>query len=125
MEMAVHLNHIDLPVVDIAGARDFFESHFGLRCIVARDGGLAVLSDEAGFALTLSALPAGETLSYPTGFHVGFNLRDEQELLSAHARLTAAGVEIARPLSRMGDAMTFQCKAPGPVVVELGWWPQR
>ena len=42
MEMAVHLNHIDLPVVDIAGARDFFESHFGIRCIVARDGGLAL-----------------------------------------------------------------------------------
>jgi catechol 2,3-dioxygenase-like lactoylglutathione lyase family enzyme len=118
------LNHIDLPVDDHVAARKFFETHFGFRCILARDR-LAVLRDDAGFALTLSALPAGERLSYPTGFHIGFNLREEQELRSAHERLVAAGVEIARPLARMGDAMTFQCTAPGALIVELGWWPLR
>jgi catechol 2,3-dioxygenase-like lactoylglutathione lyase family enzyme len=123
--IAMNLNHIDLPVSDIAGARDFFERHFAFRCILARADGLTVLLDDGGFALTLSALPPGERLSYPTGFHVGFNVREEQELLSAHERLVAAGVEMARPLGKMGGALTFQCKAPGPVIVELGWRPPR
>jgi hypothetical protein len=55
-------------------------------------------------------------------FFDGFNLREEQELRSARERLVAAGAEMARPLARMGEAMTFQCKAPGALIVELGWW---
>jgi catechol 2,3-dioxygenase-like lactoylglutathione lyase family enzyme len=119
----MNLNHIDLPVGDIAGARAFFELHFGFRCIFVHDSGLTVLLDDAGFALTLSTVPPGEKLSYPTGFHVGFNVREEHELLSMHAQLAAAGVEIVRPLGKLGGALTFQCKAPGPVIVELGQRP--
>ncbi|WP_204320685.1 hypothetical protein, partial [Klebsiella pneumoniae] len=56
---------------------NFFDDRFRLTCVFARADGLTVLVDEIGFALTLSRLREGETLSYPTGFHLGFNPGDE------------------------------------------------
>lgn len=117
------LNHIDIPVSDISGARRFFEDHFGFRCTFEREDGLTVLLDEIGFALTLSAVPAGEKLSYPTGFHVGFILREKRELMRSYEQLSTAGVEIVRPLADLGGAPTFQCNAPGPILVEVSWRP--
>lgn len=120
----MNLNHLDLPVNDIVGARDFFAAHFGFRCIFERADGLTVLLDECNFALTLSPLPAHESARYPTGFHVGFNLDREEQLLAVHRRLAAAGVEIVRPLGELGGALTFHCMAPGPLLVELSWRSQ-
>jgi catechol 2,3-dioxygenase-like lactoylglutathione lyase family enzyme len=124
MEHAMTLNHIDLPVSDIAGARAFFGTFFGFRCIFERADGLSVLLDEANFALTLSAVPAGETLRYPTGFHVGFNLQTEDELMRLHELLRSSGIEIALPLGDLGGALSFQCHVPGPLKVELSWRPR-
>jgi hypothetical protein len=42
-EIEMKLNHIDLPVVDIAAVRLFFATHFELRCIFTREDGLTVL----------------------------------------------------------------------------------
>ena len=115
------LNHIDLPVADIAAARRFFETHFELRCIFTREDGLTVLLDEDGLALTLSPLPQGEALKYPTGFHIGFNLDNEDELFEVHRRIVSAGVPIVRPLGDLAGALTFHCQAPGPILVEVAW----
>jgi catechol 2,3-dioxygenase-like lactoylglutathione lyase family enzyme len=52
----MRLNHLDLSVPDVAQSRTFFETYFGLRCIVSvsrDDQEVAVLTDESGFALTL------------------------------------------------------------------------
>jgi len=117
----MHLNHLDLPVPETTRTREFFEQYFALRSVFARADGLTVLIDEAGFALTLSPLPDGERLSYPTGFHVGFNLDSEHAVLQKHAQLAAAGVAMVRPLGELGGALTFQCLAPGPVLVEVAW----
>ena len=100
----MNLNHIDLPVSDIVGVRAFFESHFGFRCIFECEDGLTVLLDDANFALTLSNVLDGEELRYPAGFHVGFNLESEGQL--------------------RGGALTFQCNAPGSLLVELSWRPR-
>jgi catechol 2,3-dioxygenase-like lactoylglutathione lyase family enzyme len=115
------LNHIDLPVADIAAARLFFEMHFELRCIFTREDGLSVLLDEDGLALTLSPIPQGEVLKYPTGFHIGFNLDDEGDLLKVHRRIVCAGVPVVRPLGDLAGALTFHCQAPGPILVEVAW----
>jgi catechol 2,3-dioxygenase-like lactoylglutathione lyase family enzyme len=120
----MNLNHIDLPVVDIPGVRDFFVEHFGFRRIFEREDGLTVLLDESDFALTLSAVIRGEEQRYPSGFHVGFNLQSEVQLRVAHARLVSAGVKIVRPLGDLGGALTFHCVAPGALLVELAWRPQ-
>lgn len=115
------LNHIDLPVSDIVGAKTFFESYFGFGCVFEREDGLTVLLDKSEFALTLSPLPPGENLRYSTRFHVGFNLDTEGELMSFYKLFRSAGVEISRPLGDLGGAPTFQCRAPGPLTVELSW----
>jgi catechol 2,3-dioxygenase-like lactoylglutathione lyase family enzyme len=120
-ETIVNLNHIDIPTTDIAAARAFFERHFELRCIFAREDGLTVLLDEDGFALTLSPLPEGESLSFPTGFHVGFNVDSEHEFYEAHGRLAAAGVPMPLQPTDVGGALTFHCHAPGPFLVEVAY----
>lgn len=118
------LNHIDLPVTDIPAARAFFESHFEMRCIFEREDGLTVLLDEAGCALTLSGLLPGDAQNYPKGFHIGFNLDNEDVLLEVHGRMVAAGVRIVRPLGDLAGALTFHCEAPGPILVEVAWRPR-
>ena len=118
------LNHIDLPVIDPASVRIFFERHFDMRCIFSGEDGLTVLLDEDGAALTLSPLPSGEALKYPTGFHIGFNLDNEDELFEIHGRIVAAGVPVVRPLGDLAGAMTFHCEAPGPILVEVAWRPR-
>jgi len=53
------LNHIDLVVPSVKEDRAFFEKHFGFRCLVEFPDKLAVLTDGAGFALTLSSAETG------------------------------------------------------------------
>ncbi len=118
------LNHIDLPVTDIQGTRAFFEKHFGLRCVFTRADGLTVLLDEDNLALTLSPLSEGEKLNYPTGFHIGFNLDDQDELFETHGRIVAAGIPIIRPLGDLAGALTFHCQAPGPLLIEVAYRPR-
>lgn len=120
----MNLNHIDIPTPDVSGGRSFFERHFGFRCIFAREDGLTVLLDEDNFALTLSPLPDGEKLRFPTGFHIGFNVDNEHELYEVHGRLAAAGIPIARPPGDLGGALTFHCDAPGPILVEVAYRPR-
>jgi catechol 2,3-dioxygenase-like lactoylglutathione lyase family enzyme len=118
------LNHIDLPVTEPLRVRAFFEQLFDMKCTFTREDGLTVLLDEDGNALTLSPLPPGETLRYPTGFHVGFNLDHEHEVHEVLERVKAAGVPIVRPLGNLAGALTFHCQAPGPILVEVAWRPQ-
>jgi catechol 2,3-dioxygenase-like lactoylglutathione lyase family enzyme len=117
----MNLHHIDLPVADIAAVRLFFETHFEMRRIFTREDGLTVLLDEDGFALTLSPLPQGEALRYPSGFHIGFSVDNEQELFEVHERIVSAGVPIVRALGDLAGAQTFQCQAPGPILIEVAW----
>ena len=119
----MNLNHLDLPITDIAQTCTFFERHFGFKEVYSREDGLTVLLDEDGFALTLSPLPEGESARYPNGFHVGFNVDSEDDLFEAHRKLLASGVPIVRPLGVAG-AMTFHCHAPGPLLVEVAYRPR-
>lgn len=64
---------------------------------------------EDGLALTLSPLPQGEAMKYPTGFHIGFNLDNEHELIEVHERIVSAGVPIVRALGDLAGALTFHC----------------
>jgi catechol 2,3-dioxygenase-like lactoylglutathione lyase family enzyme len=120
----MNLNHVDLPVADITGVRAFFEKYFGFRCVFERDDGLTVLLDSANFALTLSALQPGQNQTYPSGFHVGFNLQSEAALNAAYMMFLSDGVEIVMPLGDLGGAQTFHCHAPGDLLVEVAWRPR-
>jgi catechol 2,3-dioxygenase-like lactoylglutathione lyase family enzyme len=117
----MNLIHLDIPTTDVAACRAFFERHFGLRCTFARADGLTVLLDEDNFALTLSPLPDGETLSFPPGFHIGFNVDSEHEFYETHGLLAAARAPIVLEPTMLGGALTFHCYAPGPILVEVAY----
>jgi catechol 2,3-dioxygenase-like lactoylglutathione lyase family enzyme len=117
----MRLNHLDLPVANPADTKNFFERHFGFSTIFEREDGLIVMLDDTDFALTLSPIVLNSPREFPTGFHVGFNLSLEAELHCAYTTLTSAGIEIVRPLGMLGGALTFQCLAPGPLLVEVAW----
>lgn len=93
----MHLNHLNLPVADVAAARSLFTDLLGFA--VTRDGGgaMAVLDDGHGTTLVLMDIArmhptaASEPPVYPPGFHVGFILASRAEVDAMHARLVAAG----------------------------------
>ena len=117
----MRLNHLDLPVSDTVATKAFFEQHFGFENLFERDDGLVVMLDDEDFALTLSPVPTNAPSEFPSGFHVGFNLQSEAEVRRKYQALSEAGVVIARPLGMLGGALTFQCMAPGEVLVEIAW----
>lgn len=112
------LNHLDLPVTNIQKTKAFFETYFSFKCIFERADGLTVLLDKIGFALTLSL---SEHEIYPNGFHLGFMLRTEKELLDNYEKFLNSDVKIVRKLGILGEALTFQILAPENILVELSW----
>jgi catechol 2,3-dioxygenase-like lactoylglutathione lyase family enzyme len=136
------LNHIDLVVADVAENRAFFENYFGFRKIVQFGDKLAVLTDGAGFTLTLSSPELGDEIGtvqrggaeskdkgpdapntkklveYPAGFHVGFHQDSKEGVDEMHKKLKAAGVNVPDPQDYHG-AWTFYVRAPGGFFVEV------
>jgi len=121
--MNIALNHVDLPVADVPAMAGFFATHFGFRPVMHRPDGLTVLLGADGFALTLSPLVDGCDGNWPAGFHIGFNLRDEDDFHALHARLRDGALPFVRDIGRLGGAETFQILAPGGVLVEIALRP--
>jgi len=117
----MRLNHLDLTVPDVAQSRTFFETYFGLRCIVSvsrDDQEVAVLTDESGFALTLNNFNKRRPIEYPGGFHVGFMQDSRVRVDEIHARLRADGFDVGSPREFHG-AWTFFFRAPGGFDIEV------
>ena len=116
----MRLNHVNLTVPDVAQARGFFETYFGLRCIAERGrNGIAVLVDESGFVFTLNNFEKVASVEYPGGFHVGFMQGSREEVDAIFERLKADGFDIKPPREFHG-AWTFYMDAPGGFTVEVG-----
>ena len=118
----MRFNHLTLSVTDVPANRAFFETYFGLRCVVDRGEALALLTDEAGFVLSLIHFPKVPVLDYPDhpeSFHVGFLQDSPDRVDEIHARLVAGGVA-ADPPRRYHGAWTFYFRAPGGFQVEVG-----
>jgi catechol 2,3-dioxygenase-like lactoylglutathione lyase family enzyme len=119
----VRLNHLDLPVPDVAETRDFFERWFGFihERTLGRDG-LSILRDDGGLVLVLSRRQDRGAQSYPEPFHIGFHLDDADAVRELHERLTAAGHSIEPPSEQRG-AFCFYFIAPGDILVEVAHRP--
>jgi len=113
------LNHIDLQVSDVSGAREFFETHFRLRCTYQRKEQLAILEDDNGLVFGVSNLFDSPPPVYPPDFHIGFILSNETEVRAVHERLTEAGVPIKTDISRGGPNVYFMCTGPDGIVIEV------
>jgi len=112
------LNHIDLQVSNVTAAREFFETHFGFRCVFQRREQLAMLTDDAGLEFGVSNLFGFPPL-YPPDFHIGFVVESETKVRAAHDRLTKAGVTIKTDVSRGGPNVYFMCVGPDGIGIEV------
>ena len=110
----MRLNHVNLVVTDVAAAKTFLETYFGLREMGGGNKNRAFLRDDAGLVLSMFK---GKDVIYPGTFHIGFIQPNEAAGDSVYARMTADGI-VADPPQRT-HGWTFYVNAPGGFVVEV------
>ena len=116
----MQLNHLDLPVPDVAATAAFFTTHFGFRLCESRgNNGFALLAGSGGFALVLTRRRAEGVHAFPDTFHIGFLVASEAAVHALPARLQAAGVAELPPVSFQRGATLLYVHAPGGVLVEV------
>ena len=90
------LNHLHLMVTDVRAASAFLETYFGLRS-KGGNAGLAVLSDDDGFVLTLMKAKQTTNIQYPSNFPNGFLVESEARVDAINQRLRDDGYDVAPP----------------------------
>jgi catechol 2,3-dioxygenase-like lactoylglutathione lyase family enzyme len=113
----MRLNHINLTVTDVRAASAFLERYFGLRS-TGGNAGMAFLTDDHGFVLTLMKAGRATNVAYPGNFHIGFFVESAATVDEINRRLKADGYDVAPPEHH--HAYTFYVAAPGGFTVELG-----
>jgi catechol 2,3-dioxygenase-like lactoylglutathione lyase family enzyme len=108
------INHLNLTVKDVQGAREFLEKYFGMTCVGARGDGFAAMFDDDGFVLTLMK---GKEVHYPKTFHIGFPQANEDQVNKIYQRLNEDGFNIEPPQNAHG--YTFYVEAPGGYTIEV------
>ncbi|MCF6401452.1 VOC family protein [Chitinophaga filiformis] len=104
------INHLNLPVSDVAGAITFFESHFDFKCLETKgDNMIAVLRNPANFTLVLmsSKMNRNDNTAYPDAFHIGFILESIEKVNATFSQLKAGGVQIEREPQKIRDSFGF------------------
>lgn len=114
------LNHLNLPVSDIAANRDFFTRYFGMTITMeVGKNFLAMLEDEGDMVLNLSRFGKEPSeIQYHPDFHVGFLMASNGEVDEAHARLAIGDVPCDAP-QQLPGRYAFYVTAPGGFVVEV------
>ena len=112
------LNHVNLTVDDVPGARQLLEKHFGMRPYGPGKKNFDVLFDDDGLVLTLIGVGRSRTVSYPETFHIGFIQATEADVDEVNERLRADGFDVEPP-SRQHGAWTFYFRAPGGFTIEV------
>lgn len=127
----MRLNHLDLHVPDIAAARDFFCQCLGFTEVEMRGAnGLAILHDDAGLELVLSRpIEKFGGADTPTAgantYHIGFIQPRREDVDALFARVKAFGAEVWNEPAEIRGGWLFYCFAPGRILVEIGWRPER
>lgn len=115
----MRLNHLDLPVPDVAATRDFFETWLGFTHErTLGQNGLAILRDGAGLVLVLSRLQDQGAQAWPFPFHIGFHLETEEAVSDLHRRMMESGLTVGEASLQRG-AFSFYFTAPGGILVEI------
>jgi lactoylglutathione lyase len=111
------LNHLNLTVTDVRAASAFLEKYFGMQS-TGGNAGMAFLTDDDGFVLSLMKAGKATNIAYPGNFHIGFFVESEERVDAINRRLKDDGYDVAPP-ERL-HAYTFYVAAPGGFTVELG-----
>jgi catechol 2,3-dioxygenase-like lactoylglutathione lyase family enzyme len=116
----MRLNHIDLPVPDVAATRDFFETWLGFthERTLGQDG-LSILRDESrpGAGAQPAAPRRGPDLAGPVPHRLPPG-EPRRRCRSLHARMAAGGLAVDPPATQHG-AFGFYLTAPGDILVEV------
>src|SRR5690349_3521382 len=101
------LNHLNLTVTDVAAAKQFLETYFGLKSAEGAEDrkSFAVLFDDNGMVLTLMKAGATTEVKYPGFFHIGFIQESEERVNEIYQRLSDDGFAVAPP--QRSHAWTF------------------
>ena len=118
----MQMNHIDIPVPDVAATRDFFVEHMDFQHLETKGrDGLSILKDGGGNVLVLSRATSGAAPA--DGFHIGFLLNSRAAVDAAYERLRLRGGRIANAPNAMHGAWLFYLEAPGPILIEIAHRP--
>ncbi|SHN42465.1 VOC family protein [Chitinophaga sp. CF418] len=104
------INHLNLPVSNVAGAITFFESHFDFKCLETKgDNMIAVLRNPADFTLVLmsSKMNKNANTAYPDAFHIGFILDSAEKVNDTFSKLKAGGIQLEREPQKIRDSFGF------------------
>ncbi|HVG49079.1 MAG TPA: VOC family protein [Rubellimicrobium sp.] len=109
------LNHVNLAVTDVAAAKSFLMTYFGLVDTGwGRGPNMAFLKDDRDSILSMFAC---KEVSYPGTFHIGFRQPDRAAVTAMNDRLLADGFAVKPP--RELHLFTFYVDAPGGFQVEV------
>jgi catechol 2,3-dioxygenase-like lactoylglutathione lyase family enzyme len=109
----MNLNHLNLSIPDVASARSLFESYLGFQCTDTKlNDTLSVLTGADGFILVLMSeqLNQNGNNAYPDSFHIGFYLKDEEEVKARFEILKAAGVHLDQEPQQIRKVFGFYFK---------------
>lgn len=104
------INHLNLPVADVAACAGFFETFFGFTRRPSRDPALLTVLDNAErFVLVLMAesMNRSGNSAYPDAFHLGFMQPDAAAVDAMHRRLTEGGIDVGRAPGKIRDSYGF------------------
>jgi len=116
MTQTMKLNHLSFPSADTLATARFFERHLGFtiagswnESYILKRPGFDVVNDHAG----------DDRPSWPTNFHVGFELPSLDAVRALFERFTEEGVAMETDVFNNGRGSRFFCRAPGGVMFEL------
>ncbi|WP_165985377.1 VOC family protein [Streptomyces sp. YIM 98790] len=118
----MHLNHLGLPVRDVARSKRFYETYFGFGPGTARqyDDGTVIIRNADGFDLALHGVQ--EVGPPPPFLHFGFRLAAPGEVRALLARMRGDGLRITEDYDEPAY-VAFKCADPDGHQVETYWEP--
>ncbi|BCM91004.1 hypothetical protein IAD21_02868 [Abditibacteriota bacterium] len=114
------INHLNLTVTDVRGARDFLAKYFGLRPYSQGPDSdrFALMSDDNDMVLTLMSEGDKAEVKYPSSFHVGFRQESAEKVNEINQQLKDDGFDV-KPPRRFHGSWTFYFQAPGGFTIEV------
>jgi catechol 2,3-dioxygenase-like lactoylglutathione lyase family enzyme len=116
------LNHINLPVNDVAASCAFFEQYFDFECTGKKgDNLIAILQGTDGFTLVLMAdsFNRDGNTAFPDAFHIGFFVDSREQVTAIHNRLLQDGFEVGQAPAPIRGGYGFYFNAPGNILTEV------
>lgn len=111
------LNHVHLTVTDVAAAKNFLVTYFGMQSLPGGKTNFDAVFDDDGLVLTLMKAGRGKKVEHAEHVHIGFIQPNEEAVDALNQRLKADGFDVQPPVHSHG--YTFYLVAPGGFAVEV------